>query len=106
MEGWLRKINNTWYAITIEEGDWETRYLLHPYDTSIADRLSNIAGSGLEQTTFPFKVVDFWEMGIERSLKVATLIRDTAKDPTVSDDFQIGPDGAYEHTDDEQTEQK
>lgn len=106
MEGRLRKIEDTWYVITIEEGDWETHYPLHPYDIATANRFYSIAGEYLEQATFPFEVVDFWEMGIERSLKVATLVKWAVEGSTISDDFQIGPDGAYEHTDDEETEQK
>ena len=106
MEGRLRKIKDTWYVITIEEGDWETHYPLHPYDIATANRLYSIAGERLEQTALSFEVVDFWEMGVERLLKVATLLRTVVGDPTVSNDFQIGPDGAYEHTGDEETEQK
>lgn len=100
MEGRLRKIEDAWYVITIEEGDWETHYPLHPYDIATADRFYSIAGKHLEQATLPFEVVDFWEMGIERSLKVAALIGTIVEDPTVSDEFQIGSDGTYEHTND------
>lgn len=46
-----------------------------------------------------FKLEKFWETGIEVPLDVAVL-HDQLTPPYISDDFQIGPHGAYEHTDD------
>jgi len=44
-----------------------------------------------------FEVEDFWEHGMEKVIKVAKLSRKITE-PIVSDDFQIGPHGAFEMT--------
>jgi hypothetical protein len=49
-----------------------------------------------------FEIEDFWETGLKQPYKVAVLTDvDKPKAPYVSDDFQIGPDGAYEHKESE-----
>lgn len=81
MKGTLIKINDQWNV---------RRGLLHyPLYESQDDDLK--VGKEVD-----YKLEKFWETGIEVPFDVAVLLTP----PYVSDDFQIGPDGAYEHTDD------
>lgn len=90
MKGTLTKLDKGWFVKRIEEGDWETYYPIYqkPNDFFVEDR------------EVDFKLEKFWETGMESSITIATLYTP----PYVSDDFQIGPDGAYEHTDDGSSE--
>lgn len=77
---------------------FEHCYPVHPYDLTTVKKYYKIAGDSLFDSQFEFKIEQFWEMGIEKPIEVATLIKFAVENPIVSDDFQIGPNGAYEHT--------
>jgi len=83
MKGILHKVNGSWM---VKDSTGEIPFPLfplHPYEHQ-HDGLDD--GSEVE-----YEVVTFYETGIE-PYKVATL-----STPFVSDNFQIGPEGAYEH---------
>lgn len=107
MKGKLHKNKeDEWYVYKLGIKDapgtpkyFEHRYRLHPYELTAVSKYHKIAGDSLFDAEFDFKVEQFWETGIEKPIEVATLIKFAVENPAVSDDFQIGPYGAYEHTD-------
>lgn len=86
MKGRLQKTPKGWVINTIPNSKiWSSYIPLHPYHPNI---------EGLKDGyEVEYEVEKFWETGIETPLDVAKI-----SFPFVSDDFQIGPDGAYEHT--------
>jgi hypothetical protein len=84
MKGRLNKTPNGWViGGTLYNGIWSNYIPLNP----------NQQGFNLKEgSEVEYKEETYWETGLD-PFKVATL-----DVPFVSDDFQIGPDGAYEHT--------
>ena len=94
MKGILTKLDTGWFVNHIEEGEWKTYYPIYQHDFDISNKQQIIPLK--EGDKVDFKIEKFWETGLEYPIYIATLLTP----PYVSDDFQIGPDGAYEHTDD------
>jgi hypothetical protein len=87
MKGILHKVNGSWM---IKDPTGESRFplfSLNPYEQH--DGLQD--GAEVE-----YEVEVFYETGLEEPYLVATL-----STPFVSDDFQIGPDGAFECNEEE-----
>ena len=89
MKGKLKKIDNQWY---VEWGLLKYPVYQRTLDTTKKQSIVPLK----EGAEVNFTIDDFWETGLSRKIQIANLITP----PYVSDDFQIGPDGAYEHTDD------
>ena len=103
MKGTLHKTEAGWqvshatYNMEIER--WTAGKLpLHPKDVAQIEEdakvFDNIEARIAANPDVDFIIEDYWETGLEQIIKVARLT------PYISDDFQIGPDGAYEHTED------
>ena len=98
MKGKLVKEDNKWWIVR-DLGDGECMYFkLHPSDIKQIEQdakvFDNIEARIAANPDVDFIIEDYWETGLEQIIKVARLT------PYISDDFQIGPDGAYEHTED------
>ena len=92
MKGLLDKTHKGWVVLYTEcvphrmTMEWTSSLPLHPNDQELM--------KGKDSSDFIFREVEF-EIG-DGYAKQITLI------PRISDDFQIGPDGAYEHEEPEQ----
>lgn len=59
--------------------------------------LANMIDDSYNGKEVEFEIQDFWETGLEEVIKVAVLTSNNEMvEPYISDNFQIGPDGAYE----------
>lgn len=96
MKGTLYKLKSNWevwYAkprTDNQNGHYLDCLPLHP---------DNAAGLFIQDTDGKYEgmEIEFEVVELENHVRFAKLI------PFILDDFQIGPDGAYEHTDDEST---
>ena len=80
MKGKLTQIENRWYVMCIEEGDWETYYPLSPHDVNQIEedskRFDNIEARIAAYPDVNFRIEDHWETGMEGVVQVAVLIPD------------------------------
>jgi hypothetical protein len=123
MKGQLKLVNGTWVIryekmihTLVGNHDYKTVTTsqdidLHPYDYhQFIEGIDD--GKEVE-----FKIVSLLETGLEKDYKVATILESNElsdwdvtlldgieNEPYVSDNFQIGPDGAFEYTEDEDNE--
>jgi hypothetical protein len=114
MKGKIRKSNRGWVVDQEVKKGLQARlintYLLHPYDIQVIEEQAQVFDNiEARIATYPdvhFEIVnEFDNNGPEHFPKYAklknwdvTLMDGLENEPYISDDFQIGPDGAYEHT--------
>ena len=100
MKGKLQKLSKGWTIWYNEDpvgGNISFVDSLPLYPLGVA----NMIDDSYNGEEVEFEIQDFWETGLEEVIKIAVLTSNNEMvEPHISDNFQIGPDGAYEHEDD------